>query len=83
LLRGIDPEPFVAGGSLYKVSPLAGGTSTLLLGKVEGHAAEPVAWTYRRKDGGKSFYTSLGHVDDFRGPVLRKLLVNAIAWATP
>jgi type 1 glutamine amidotransferase len=82
LLRGISAEPFKAGGSLYKVSPLADGAIPLLWGQVEGHDAEPVAWAYRRKDGGKSFYTSLGHVDDFRGPVLPKLLTNAIAWAT-
>jgi type 1 glutamine amidotransferase len=82
LLRGISPEPIASGGSLYKVSPLATGATPLLWGQVEGHHAEPVAWTYTRKDGGKSFYTSLGHVDDFGGPVLPKLLVNAIAWAT-
>ena len=52
----------------------------VLEGVVEGHAPEPVAWTFLRTDGGKSFYTSLGHVDDFRGPVLPRLLLNAIEW---
>ena len=52
----------------------------VLEGVVEGHAPEPVAWTFRRAEGGKSFYTSLGHVDDFRGPVLPPLLLNAIEW---
>jgi type 1 glutamine amidotransferase len=73
-------EPFIAGGSLYVVSPLVDGTTVLLNGRVEGQASEPVAWTYRRAGGGKSFYTSLGHVDDFRGEVLPSLLVNAIEW---
>ena len=82
LLRGISPEPIAAGGSLYKVSPLVTGATPLLWGRVDGHDAEPVAWTYTRKDGGKSFYTSLGHVDDFGGSMLPTLLVNAIAWAT-
>ena len=82
LLGGVSSEPFAAGGSLYRVSPLATGAIPLLWGKVEGHDAEPVAWTYTRKDGGKSFYTSLGHVDDFDGPELPKLLLNAIGWAT-
>ncbi len=85
LLRGLQSTPpFIAGGSLYRVSPLAAGTTPVLIGRVEGsHPPEPVAWTYRRADGGKSFYTSLGHEDDFRGEVLPQLLVNAIAWSHP
>ncbi len=82
LLKGVPDKPFVAGGSLYKVAPLAKTAQPLMVGRVEGHPAEPVAWTFRRSDGGKSFYTSLGHVDDFRGEVLPTLLANAIAWAT-
>ena len=27
--------------------------------------AEPVAWTFERADGGRSFYTSLGYETDF------------------
>ena len=82
LLRGLEScKPFLAGGSLYQVSPLASGTSVLLTGRVEGQPQEPVAWTFQRADGGKSFYTSLGHIDDFRGDVLPRLLVNAIAWS--
>ena len=82
LLRGLETtEPFAAGGSLYRVSPLAAGTTVLLVGQVEGESPEPVAWTYRRADGGASFYTSLGHADDFRGAVLPRMLVNAIAWS--
>jgi type 1 glutamine amidotransferase len=82
LLYGLEStKPFLAGGSLYQVSPLASGTSTLLTGRVEGQSPEPVAWTFRRADGGKSFYTSLGHVDDFRGDVLPRLMVNAIVWS--
>ena len=82
LLEGLrEVEPFVAGGSLYRVSPLADGTTVLMTGKVEGHPAEPVAWAYVRDGGGRSFYTSLGHVDDFAGDVLPRLLVNAIEWS--
>lgn len=73
-------KPFIAGGSLYRVSPLVEGTRVLLNGRVEGQQAEPVAWTYRRADGGKSFYTSLGHPDDFQGDQLPQLLVEAIKW---
>ena len=80
LLSGIKELPCTSGGSLYCVSPLEEKADVGLEGVVEGHAPEPVAWTFRRADGGKSFYTSLGHVDDFRGPVLPRLLSNAIGW---
>lgn len=82
VLKGLKTESFIAGGSLYKTSPLAAGTTVLALGKVEGHPAEPVAWTFTRKDGGRSFYTSLGHVEDFKNPQFVELLKNGIDWAT-
>ena len=80
LLSGIQQLPVTSGGSLYCVSPLEEQAELVLEGVVEGHAPEPVAWTFLRTDGGKSFYTSLGHVEDFRGPVLPRLLLNAIEW---
>ena len=81
LLSGIKKDlPFESGGSLYRVSPLEEKTEIILHGVVEEYAPEPVAWTFRRADGGKSFYTSLGHLDDFHGPVLPRLLANAIEW---
>ncbi len=61
MLTGITAEPFVAGGSLYTTSPLADGTTVLVQGEIEGKPIEPAAWTYKRADGGRSFYTSLGH----------------------
>jgi type 1 glutamine amidotransferase/nicotinamidase-related amidase len=67
-------------GSLYRVSPLAAGTRELLRGTIDGQPSEPVAWTFRRKNGGKSFYTSLGHRDDFADERFQKLLRNAIDW---
>lgn len=75
-------QTWTTGGSLYQVSPLQEGTRILLTGVVAGHPSEPVAWTFRRVDGGASFYTSLGHPDDFTGTLLPQLLVNAIAWAS-
>ncbi|MDO7681679.1 MAG: ThuA domain-containing protein [Pirellulales bacterium] len=80
LLSGIKELPCTSGGSLYRVAPLEEKAEVVLEGVVEGHAPEPVAWTFLRTDGGKSFYTSLGHVDDFHGPVLPHLLSNAIKW---
>ncbi len=82
LLAGV-PREFPQGGSLYKTAPLNAGTTTLLVGRLtDGSApAEPVAWTFTRADGGKSFYTSLGHKEDFAGEALPRLLTNAIRWA--
>ena len=81
LLNGTEERfPCRAGGSLYCVSPLKRETHVLINGVVENQTPEPVAWTFRRPNGGKSFYTSLGHIDDFHGPVLPKLLINAISW---
>jgi len=68
----------VGHGSLYKVRPLAGSTWWLLFGHIPGQPEEPVAWMNHRVDNGLSFYTSLGHPDDFAEPVFRKLLVAAL-----
>ena len=40
---------------------------------------EPVAWT-NTYHGGRIFYTSLGHPDDFQLPQFNRLLLNAIRW---
>ncbi|XZE53110.1 ThuA domain-containing protein [Planctomycetaceae bacterium SH139] len=81
LLRDISPQPFLAGGSLYIVSPLAADCQVLMLGRVAGQQPEPVAWTFQRPAGGASFYTSLGAPADFDHPVFVQLLRNAIRWA--
>lgn len=83
LTTGLGSEPYQQGGSLYKTSPLADGTKQLLIGEIEGQSGEPVAWTFQREDGGKSFYTSLGHRDDFESDreYLPRLLTSALHWA--
>ncbi|MFT7631850.1 MAG: putative membrane-bound dehydrogenase-like protein, partial [Mariniblastus sp.] len=78
LLDGIELDKFVAGGSLYKTSPVADSATILLTGEIEGQPSEPVAWTYRNKHGGRSFYTSLGHETDFANPVFQQLLLNSV-----
>ena len=42
---------------------------------------EPVTWTYIHKGGGRSFYTSLGHPDDFEQQSFQEMLQSAIQWA--
>lgn len=73
-------QPFTSGGSLYKNPQVAPDVMVLLTGTIPQHT-EPVAWT-RLHCGGKVFYTSLGHPDDFRQPSFLRLLVNALAWTT-
>lgn len=83
ILEGItfDGAPWASAGSLYRVSPLRDGTTPLLVGKWKDKPPEPVAWTHTH-NGGRVFYTSLGHPDDFNDPRFRRLLTNAILWAT-
>ena len=80
LLNGLERHDFPSGGSLYVTSPLKPGATVVMTGTVEDKPAEPLAWTFQRADGGKSFYTSLGHVKDFEQPEFRQLLKNALQW---
>lgn len=68
------------GGSLYKVAPLNPEANVLLTAEVAGKPAEPIAWTFKRSDGGNSVYTSLGHEKEFEQECFIKLLENAIQW---
>ncbi|MEI8212724.1 MAG: ThuA domain-containing protein [Planctomycetota bacterium] len=73
---------FQSKGSLYRVTPLQPGTKVLWLGSIPDQPAEPVAWTFVRRDSGKSFYTSLGHAGDFEEDSFNALLLNAAYWLT-
>jgi len=81
ILSGIRPG-FVVSGSLYRTSPLAKGTTPLLIGTISGKEPEPLAWT-NACGTARVFYTSLGHPDDFAGkdPPTVRLLTNAVFWA--
>lgn len=41
----------------------------------------PIAWTWRTKQGARTFYTSMGHPEDFQVESFQRLVVNAIFWA--
>jgi len=73
-------EPYVSHGSLYKNPRLAPDVTILLTGTTAGHT-EPVAWT-RAHQGGRVFYTSLGHPDDFGNPGFLRLVANALFWTS-
>lgn len=76
--KPLSAGSFRGNGSLYKVSPLAESATPILLGHIPGKDSEPVAWLNKRADGGTSFYTSLGHIDDFGQPAFNAFLKRAI-----
>jgi type 1 glutamine amidotransferase len=78
ILAGV--QPFTSPGSLYRNSGLSKDAAVLLTGSIPGHT-EPIAWTRMHK-GGRIFYTSLGHPDDFKTEDFKRLLVNALFWTT-
>jgi putative membrane-bound dehydrogenase-like protein len=76
VLQGV--KQFRSVGSLYKNTGLAADDDILLTGSIPGHS-EPIAWT-RTHNGGRLFYTSLGHPEDFKNPNFLRLLKNALLW---
>jgi type 1 glutamine amidotransferase len=94
ILEGVE-DTFHIRSWLYHVLPLPDTCKPLLWGKVVGDTADlrakgreavdnPVAYTNTPSGlgkGGRVFYTSLGHKDDFEAPSLMTLLMNGIAWA--
>ena len=80
ILRGVK-LPFETSSTLYKVNPLKPGAKPVVIGTIPNQPPEPVAYTFTRRDGGKSFYTSLGGPNDFENPAFTTLLRNALLWA--
>ena len=81
ILSGVDLAQLKGCGSLYKVNPLSTSTTALIHGSIPDIPEEAIAWTNVTRWGGRAFYTSLGHVDDFKQPAMNQLLKNAIYWA--
>jgi nicotinamidase-related amidase len=80
VLRGLAGARFHSTAWIYRVSPLAEGTTVLLAGRwTESQPREPVAWT-RTRERGRLFYTCLGHPDDFDLEPFQTLLDNGIRW---
>jgi len=81
IMAGVDLSQLQGSGSLYKANPLSTSTTALITGTIPDKPTESIAWTNVTRWGGRSFYTSLGHVDDFEQPAMNQLLKNAIYWA--
>ena len=78
ILKGVKPFSSVA--SLYRNTGVAEDVNVLLTGHIPEHS-EPLAWT-RMHNGGRVFYTSLGHPQDFDNDQFVRLVVNALYWTT-
>lgn len=71
---------------LYVVEPLAEGCTPLLIGKAlnpqngRDFGPQPVAWTKANR-GGRVFFTTLGHPEDFANDSMRRMALNGILWA--
>lgn len=76
ILKGV--KPFSSVGSLYKNPDIAKDTHLLLTGSIPEHT-EPLAWT-RIHNGGRLFYTSLGHQKDFEDANFLRMVANALYW---
>jgi len=85
ILTGV-PASFHVRSWLYRVLPKwpPADAEQLLMGKAlnPNKPAEdnPIAWTWKNKYGGRTFYTSMGHPDDFGMEAFQRLTVNAIHW---
>lgn len=79
VMAGVERSQWHSAGSLYYVSPIDDKAKVLMTGSIEGRT-EPTTWV-RSYRGGRVFYSSLGHPEDFKLPQWRRLLVNAIHWA--
>lgn len=87
ILKGVEKE-FKVRSWLYHVLPLPDSCVPLLMGKAVNSEItdptlftdNPVAWT-NTYNGGKIFYTSMGHPEDFECPSFCNLVMNGILWA--
>jgi putative heme-binding domain-containing protein len=76
VLAGV--KPFTGTGGLYKNPNVAKDVTVLMTGSIPKYS-DPVTWV-REYKGGRVFYTSLGHPDDFKDENFVRMLTNAIFW---
>jgi nicotinamidase-related amidase/type 1 glutamine amidotransferase len=80
VLAGVEAK-FHSPAWIYRQRPLGPSATVLLMGRwSKDDPDEPVAWT-NEYEGGRVFYTTLGHPDDFRIEAFNRMLINAVNWA--
>jgi type 1 glutamine amidotransferase len=85
ILRGVA-RSFHARSWLYRVLPKwpPPDAEPLLAGRAvnpnKAAEANPVAWTWKNRYGGRVFFTTLGHPEDMALEPVQRLSVNAIHW---
>ncbi|MBN82562.1 MAG: nicotinamidase [Planctomycetaceae bacterium] len=80
-LQDVDVAELRGSHLLFTSQPLVDSATAILQGAIAGKQPQPVAWTNTNIYGGRVFYTSLGHHDNFHQPAFERLLLNAIHWA--
>ena len=71
---------------LYHVVPKwpPADATPLLLGKAINPRMpaedNPVAWTWTNRYGGRAFFSTLGHPEDFQEEAVERLVINAVHW---
>jgi len=86
VLRGVT-GPFHVRSWLYQVRPNWPPAEAVWL--LQGKAVNPnkpaqenpVAWTWKNKFGGRVFFTTLGHPEDFKVEAVQRLVINAVHWS--
>ena len=85
ILTGVAAS-FHAPSWLYRVRPdyPPKDATLLLMGKSvnpdKAAIENPVAWTWKNGHGAKTFFTTLGHPEDFREESMQRMTINAIHW---
>ncbi len=86
LLKGVA-DHFHVRSWLYHVLPKypAAGSTPVLTGTAVNPdrtaIPNPIAWTFKTQWGARSFYTSMGHPEDFSVEPFQRLVVNAVFWS--
>jgi type 1 glutamine amidotransferase len=87
LLTGVE-KSFHVRSWLYHVVPNypPADAKRLLVGQAvnpekKNAVANPVAWTWKNRAGGRVFMTTLGHPEDFQVESVQRLVSNGIHWA--
>jgi type 1 glutamine amidotransferase len=86
VLQGVTAS-FHVRSWLYQVRPNWPPTDAVWL--LQGKAVNPnkpaqenpVAWTWKNRFGGRVFFTTVGHPEDFRVEAAQRLVINAIHWS--